>query len=264
MTGSKLRLKLSKRPQALHWVLRERLSPTARARLRRLADPLLAPVGSIRNARRAGARLTITFDDGPDPRHTPGILDALARHDVKATFFMLSEAAEAHPELARRVVAEGHEIALHGANHDRLTRLSPAEVEARVRGGRDRLERVVGRPLRWFRPPFGSQSLRTWFQTRRAGLRVVVWTTDLRDWTETKPADVARAGVEAAASGAILLMHDGIGSPDPDNPAPEPKFDRAEAVDQLLTELLARGWKPVTVGELLATAHPVHSAWFRP
>jgi peptidoglycan/xylan/chitin deacetylase (PgdA/CDA1 family) len=245
------------------WALRQRLSPTARRRLRRMADPVLAPLGSIRSARGAGARLALTFDDGPDERHTPAILDVLARHEVRATFFMLTERAEALPELARRVREEGHEVALHGLDHARLTKLASPEVRKRVAGGRYRLEKVIQREVKFFRPPYGSQSLRTWLIARKAKMRVVVWTADLRDWAEGKPSDVARAGVEAAASGAILLLHDGI-TVDPSAPHTEPTFDRAEAVDLLLTDLHARGWRPVPVGEMLRGARPVHSAWFRP
>jgi peptidoglycan/xylan/chitin deacetylase (PgdA/CDA1 family) len=228
-----------------------------------MADPLLAPVGSLRSVADAGPRLALTFDDGPDPRHTPGVLDALAAHGVRATFFMLAGRAEAAPDLARRVVAEGHEVALHGADHERLTRLSPAGVRERVRGGRERLERLVAGPVRWFRPAFGAQSVRTWLAVRRAGMQVVVWSADLRDWTQQAPADVARAGLESAASGAILLLHDGIVT-DPADPTPEPAFDRARAVDLLLARLHEAGWEPGTVGELLAAGRPVRSAWFRP
>src|SRR6266536_442678 len=122
------------------WALRERLSPAARARLRRALDPLLVPVGSLTRVRGAGRHVALTFDDGPDPGHTAGVLDALAARRVRATFFMLSERAEAEPELARRVLAEGHEVGLHGADHARLTELTPAQVADRVVGGRLRLE----------------------------------------------------------------------------------------------------------------------------
>jgi len=252
---------MARRPA--HWAIRDRLSPQARVRIRRIADPLLAPLGSVRSVAEAGPRLALTFDDGPDPRHTPGILDALAGHGVRATFFMLAERAEQAPGLARRVAAEGHEIALHGADHQRLTRLPAAEVQARIRGGRDRLERLVERPVHWFRPAFGAQSVRTWLVARRAGLQVVVWTADLRDWTEQTPAAVALAGLGAAASGAILLLHDGIVT-DPADPTPEPGFDRARAADLLLTRLRDAGWEPGSVGELVDAGRPVRSAWFRP
>jgi peptidoglycan/xylan/chitin deacetylase (PgdA/CDA1 family) len=251
-----------------HWALRERLSPGARRRLRRAVDPLLAPVGSLSSVRGAGRRIALTFDDGPDPAHTAGVLDALAERRVKATFFMLGERAEAEPELARRVVAEGHEVALHGTDHARLTRLSAAEVDERVRGGRRRLEAVVGRPVRLFRPPYGAQSLRTWLAVRRAGMRVVVWTVDPRDWAaDETPAGIAAAAGRLTTPGAIVLLHDGVGADAgvaTGASGPYPTFDRAESTSAVLETLAVGGWLPGTVGDLLATGHPVNSAWFRP
>jgi peptidoglycan/xylan/chitin deacetylase (PgdA/CDA1 family) len=228
----------------------------------------MAPVGSLQAVRGAGRQVAITFDDGPDPAHTGGVLDVLRERGVRATFFMLAERAEAAPDLARRVAAEGHEIALHGSDHARLTELTAAEVDERVHGGRKRLEAVVGRQVRLFRPPYGSQSLRTWLTVRLAGMRVVVWNADLRDWAaDQTPAAIADAAGRLTTSGAIILMHDGVGA---DANAitgatgPYPTFDRAEATGAVLATLAADGWQPGTVADLLAAGRPISTAWFRP
>ena len=250
------------------WALRERLSPAARARLRRVADPVLAPVGSLVRVRGAGRHVALTFDDGPDPEHTAGVLDALAARRVTATFFMLSERAEAEPELARRVVAEGHEIGLHGADHARLTELTRAEVAERVIGGRRRLERVTGTRVRLFRPPYGAQSPRTWLTARQAGMRVVVWNADTRDWApEQTPEGVAAAAARLASPGAILLLHDGTGADakvKTGGTGPGPAFDRGQATTAVLEALADGGWLPGSVAATLAIGRPVYSAWFRP
>jgi peptidoglycan/xylan/chitin deacetylase (PgdA/CDA1 family) len=252
------------RRKPAYWALRDRLTPRARSAVRRALDPVLTGVGSVRGARTAAPWLGLTFDDGPDTRHTPAILDVLAAHDVKATFFMLVERAEALPELARRVVAEGHEVALHGLDHRRLTTLPPAAVNARMRDGRARLERLAGVPVRRFRPPFGAQSLRTYLAARRQGLEVVVWSAEAHDWEERTAAEVARLAAERATPGGVLLLHDGLAG-DPREPATvPPSFDRSEAVEALLRDLGGQGWRLGTVGWLLDAAPAVRTAWFRP
>lgn len=247
-----------------YWALRDRLPPGARSAVRRAMDPVLASVGSVKGAHTAAPWLGLTYDDGPDPAHTPAILDVLASYEVKATFFMLVDRAEAHPELARRVVAEGHEAALHGLDHRRLTTLPPAVVDARMRDGRARLERVLGRPVRRFRPPFGAQSLRTYLLTRQAGLEVVVWSADAADWEEQTAAQVAERAAARVTPGGILLLHDSYAG-DPREPAvAAPTFDRAEATRRLLDDLTGRGWRPGTVASLLEAAPVAKTAWFRP
>jgi peptidoglycan/xylan/chitin deacetylase (PgdA/CDA1 family) len=178
--------------QPLYWSLRSRLSPSARGAVRRATDSLLAPVGSLRGVRATQPIVALTFDDGPEAAGTPGVLAALGDAGARATFFLLVERAEAAPELARAIVAQGHEVGLHGIDHARLTGLPPAQVARRLHEGRRRLEAVVARPVRFFRPPYGSQSLRTYLAARRAGLEVVVWTAD--DPARRHPAAARRLG----------------------------------------------------------------------
>jgi len=252
------------RPAPALWAVRDRLSPDARRLARRVADTLLEPVGSITGATGVGRRFAITFDDGPDPSTTPAVLAVLGAHRVRATFFVLVERAEAQPALVRRLLDEGHEVGLHGLDHARLTTLRSDEVETQVAGGRRRLERVTGRKVRLFRPPYGAQSLRTWRAARRAGLHVVVWDGHAEDWADHPAATVAANAAAALRPGGILLLHDALAG-DPREPKPpRPRFDRAEAVDRFLAGLPAAGWRPGTVGRLLAAGRPRHTAWFRP
>jgi peptidoglycan-N-acetylglucosamine deacetylase len=229
-------------------------------------QPQYTSTGALR--RTGSDAVALTFDDGPDPAHTPGVLDSLSAAGVRATFFMLAERAEAEPALAARVAGEGHEVALHGTDHARLTRLSRAEVAERVDGGRRRLEAVVGRRVRLFRPPYGAQSPRTWLAARRAGLRVVVWGVDLRDWDpDQTAATIAASARRLTTSGAILLLHDGIGADErvvTGATVARPEVDRAAVTGAVLDTLAGAGWQPGTVGDLLAAGRPVNSAWFRP
>jgi peptidoglycan/xylan/chitin deacetylase (PgdA/CDA1 family) len=245
------------------WRLRALLSATGRRRLRRITDPLSAPLGSIRAARTADRVVALTFDDGPDPASTPGVLDALARHGARGAFFVLVDRAEAHPQLIERMLDEGHDVGLHGLDHVRLTRLERGRLRTHVAGAAARLAALTGRPPRWFRPPYGSQSLASFVAARRCGMEVVVWSADCEDWVERPEEEIARQAVEASRPGAVLLLHDALAA-DPDDPAPDPPLDRPKIADLVLTGLAGRGYRSLTLTELLEGRRAHRTAWFRP
>jgi peptidoglycan/xylan/chitin deacetylase (PgdA/CDA1 family) len=240
-----------------------RLSPAARRRVRHGADRLFTPIGSIGAGRTAQPLVALTYDDGPEPGDTDAVLDALAEAGVHATFFHLVYRAERHPETVRRVVAAGHEVALHGIDHTRLTELPAAEVSRRLADGKRRLSAVAGRPVRLFRPPYGSQTVRTYLAIRRAGLDVVVWGSSTSDWQDGRPDEVAGRALGSVAPGAIVLLHDGFEVP-PGDPTPRPTFDRGAVTRALLAGLADRGYRAGSVAELLAIGRPHRTAWFRP
>lgn len=250
--------------RSLVWSIRERLPPPARRAARKVADLLLsAVVGSVNGARTDAAVVALTFDDGPDPVATPGILDVLAAHGVRATFFVLVDRAESHPDLVARLVDEGHEVGLHGLDHSPLTTKRGREIGDCLRRGRSRLETLTRRPVTLFRPPFGSQSLRSYAATRRAGLRVVVWGPHAEDWADRSPEQVAATALGATGPGDILLLHDGF-APHPDDPQSVPALDKAAALDILLGGLESKGYQSTTVSGLLAGRRVARIAWFRP
>lgn len=242
--------------------LRRHLGVRQRRAVRRVVDPFLAPIGSVRGVVGVADAVALTFDDGPDPVATPAVLDALARAGATATFFVLVERAEADRDLIARVRAGGHEIGLHGIDHTRLTTLAPAEVERRVREGRERLEVVTGVPVRWFRPPFGSQSIATYRAARRAGVDVVAWAAEGADWEGAPPREIAARLLARVEPGTVLLLHDGL-VPDPPD-APVPVVDRGEVASAVLEGLAARGVRGQSVGELTAAHKIARTAWFRP
>lgn len=185
-----------------------------------------------------GRGVALTFDDGPDPASTTRLLDALAQANASATFFLLADRVEAHPELARAVAAR-HEVGLHGlSHHPWLTLYSPERGAAELKDAAARVEAVTGTRPRWFRPPFGAVSPRLYEAARRAELTVV--------WCSVRPGDgggidagTLRARCARAVDGDIVLLHDGA------RPA-------REVLPAILGDLLDRGLRPVTVGELVA------------
>jgi peptidoglycan/xylan/chitin deacetylase (PgdA/CDA1 family) len=152
----------------------------------------------------------LTFDDGPDPDTTPRVLDALRRAGARATFFVIGEKAERHPEIVRRMVAEGHLVALHGYRHDRLYAFkSPSAVADDIRRAADVVEAATGVRPRWFRPPLGYVSPRTAAGARRAGVEIVGWTARALDGLAGRsPRAVVMRLAPALTDRAILLLHD--------------------------------------------------------
>ena len=254
-------LREARRP--VHWWVREHLPPTGRKAARRLVDSTLGPTfGSLQKVTLTPHHIAVTFDDGPAPAVTPRLLDALARRATQATFFLLVAPAERDARLVTRMVADGHEVALHGLDHRRLTDLAGPALDRHLREGRDRLEQVAGQPVRLVRPPFGSQTVKTFRAIRRAGLQSVVWSRDLQDWIDQEPEDLARRAEAQVSAGDIVLLHETLA--DDRGPAPSTTFDRAVAAEMVLSALQRRGLASTTVSKLIEPGRPVRTAWFRP
>jgi peptidoglycan/xylan/chitin deacetylase (PgdA/CDA1 family) len=250
------------------WKVRDRMPPSTRQALRRATDPVLAPIGSVVGVQATAVRpaaVGLTFDDGPDPEVTPAVLAALATGEATATFFALVDRAERHPDLVRAVVAAGHEIGLHGPDHRRLTTLGGEPVRPLLADARARLEAIAGVPVRWFRPPFGSQSLGTYMAARRAGLMPVVWSAEGEDWVDQPPERVADRAMERLRPGGVILLHDGLAGDPREREAADPLHDvRGEIVTHVLARLRDRDLRATTIGELVTTGRTRRSAWFRP
>ena len=153
-------------------------------------------------------RVALTFDDGPDPDGTPGVLDALDAAGLKATFFMVGEQVKAAPALAGEVAKRGHEIALHGATHRPHRELGPRDSRDEPAYGLGTLEAATARRPRWFRPPYGVFNEHSYEAVRAVGLDPVYWSAWGMDW-ETISAERILGLVEPdLAPGAILILHD--------------------------------------------------------
>lgn len=227
--------------------------PVRHRAVMRVAGPLLRRYSCTMCVETADPVLALTYDDGPDPAHTPGLLDLLADRGVRATFFVLADAAVAHPGLVRRIVADGHELALHGADHTRLSTLPDATAVAVVADARARVEDVAGVPVTLFRPPYGAHTpgtLRAW---TAGGLDVVIWSGWAEDWYDDTAEAVTARARRSVHPGGILLLHDTRADPEALGPGEEmPRFDRAAVSAGLIDPLTAEGWTFDTVGGLLA------------
>jgi uncharacterized protein (TIRG00374 family) len=197
-------------------------------------------------------KVAITFDDGPSIEHTPAVLDALASAGARSTFFVLGRHVRAHPEIARRIVAEGHELASHGDDHSLLTFAGPAAIAHQFRAAEDAVSEAVGTSVsHLFRAPHGYRGPFVAPVARRLGYRLVGWTGSIFD--------TARPGVDVIVDrcagvlepGAILLLHDGDGSGQGGD-----RSQTVEALPQILQTVRERGLETVTVSELAEELRP--------
>lgn len=204
------------------------------------ADPGLRLFGPAITAADTGrSEVALTFDDGPHPESTPALLDALGRAGARATFFVLVDAAERHPELLRALAAS-HEIGLHGLAHTPwLTLRSPAAGAAELREACARLEAITGAPVRWYRPPFGAISPRMTASVARAGLTLVWCSVRTRDGGRLSE-EAVRTRCASAGPGDVVLLHEG-------------RDATTRALPGILEDLGRRGLTAVTVGELCAS-----------
>ena len=189
-------------------------------------------------ARRAGRRVALTFDDGPDPQRTPAVLDLLARQGVRATFFVVGARAEAHPELVRRMATEGHVVGNHSYTHSwRFPLRSLGRTMEELRRTGEVLHRITGRQPRLFRPPFGVTNPSIARAVRRLGLDPVGWSIRSLDTMGQSPERVAARILRRLHPGAVILLHD--------------RCAGSERLVGLLVEgLRSRGLEPVTLPEL--------------
>ncbi|GAA2642716.1 polysaccharide deacetylase family protein [Paractinoplanes durhamensis] len=198
--------------------------------LRRRLLPGLAGLGDPRH-------VALTFDDGPHPEATPELLRILGNAGVRATFFLLGRMAEELPEVARAIADAGHEIGVHGYDHRLLARRGPAATRYDLDRATAAITAVTGARPRWWRPPYGVANTAAMLESRRLGLRPVLWTTWGRDWTATcTPDSVYRSVLRKLDGGGTILLHDSDVSA-----APKCWLAMLGALPPILTTCRARG-----------------------
>jgi peptidoglycan/xylan/chitin deacetylase (PgdA/CDA1 family) len=206
------------------------------------ADPAtvkVEPVEFIKQGPAEGNRIALTFDDGPTPGVTDLILDELKQRGLRATFFMIGNGITAAPDLARRVLVEGHEVGNHTLTHPKLTALPDAQVEAEVDKTQEIIRDVLRHHAIWFRPPFGALRQNQAGMILKAGLRVVLWNVDPGDWAQPGETKIIKTVLAESRPGSIILCHD--------------KYQQtANSVGAVLDGLMERGLEPVTLSALLA------------
>lgn len=231
--------------------------------LRLEAEPAAATRAAARESRAApeessitfnsvhvdGPYIAMTFDDGPSAALTPKLLDLLAAHHIKATFFVIGENVAEHPEIVARAAREGHEIGNHSWSHPNFGKMSDESVRRQLRQTDDAIKSATGKRPMLMRPPYGSITAREkrWIHDE-FGYDIILWDVDPYDWKRPGPAVVRARILKETRPGSIVLSHD-------IHPG------TIEAMPSTFDELEAKGFKFVTVSELIgmSVAQPPHS-----
>lgn len=161
-----------------------------------------------------GHTLYLTFDDGPDPRYTPELLDLLAKYNVKASFFVVAQAAQQHPAIIARMKCEGHLIGLHSLSHKNGMLQPPRSAWQDFAQAVNIMQRL-GVPVQYYRPPWGHWNAVSLVQLHRYGMTPVLWDVMAQDWRGDFPAKtIEKRLLRRTTGGDIICLHDGRGEND--------------------------------------------------
>ncbi|MCX4807420.1 polysaccharide deacetylase family protein [Streptomyces sp. NBC_01214] len=201
----------------------EALKPAVRTR----------PILELPAEEAASAGMVLTFDDGPDPRYTPAILDTLARYGVRAMFFVCGEMATENRDLLRRMVDEGHVIGNHTWTHPLIPGLSRPALASEIGRTSEVVQQAVGEAPLWFRAPYGAWNRAAFEIGAELGMEPLAWTVDTLDWKEPGTPTIISRVLGGAAPGVIVLSHDAGGN----------RSQSVQAISSYLPQLLARGYR---------------------
>jgi peptidoglycan-N-acetylglucosamine deacetylase len=182
--------------------------------------------------------VALTFDDGPSRENTPRILDVLAAHDVRVTFFVLGGRVDKMPDLVARIDAEGHEIGNHTWSHPSMRSLWPSALRDELESTNARVAEITGKRPTLVRPPFGRYPPSALPVFAELGLDAILWSVDSLDWDDDDPQTIARTVVRRATPGAIILLHDRTSA-------------TAKALPDIIRGLQQRGFEIVPVSSII-------------
>jgi len=212
-----------------------------------LPTPAAAPANkhSYNSCNVDGPYIAITFDDGPHAVHTPKLLDMLKQRGLKATFYVVGQCAAEYPDIMKRIAAEGHEIGNHSWNHVALNSVGADSLRKQMENTNAAIEKSTGLRPATMRPPYGATSARlNKLFNEEYGMKVILWSVDPLDWKNRNAATVSSRIIQNTHPGAIILAHDIHAT-------------TVAAMPEVFDTLTAKGYKFVTVSELLAMDRPV-------
>lgn len=214
------------------------------------AAPVFAPAAPVpppsayRSMEVDGPYIAITFDDGPNPETTPKLLKILEARNIKATFFMLGTNAAAYPDVVRAVAAGGNEIGNHSWNHPQLPKLTLAAADKQIEDTSAAIEAAIGKKPLYVRPPYGAMTpALQQHLVQKYGVTMIFWSVDPLDWKIRDAQSIYDQVMKQVRPGAIILAHDIHAT-------------TVAAMPRVLDALIAKGYKFVTVSELIAMNKP--------
>jgi polysaccharide deacetylase family sporulation protein PdaB len=189
-------------------------------------------------------KIALTFDDGPDHKYTPQILDILRKHHVKATFFLIGIRAQANPAMVKRIVKEGHAIGNHSYNHANPAKLTEAQFEKQIANTQVILSKLIGYEPKLIRTPYGAIQENQLRWAAKNGFVVVNWDIDSLDWKELNSTQVLANVLGNIHRGSIILQHSAGG-------VNQDLSGTVQALPIIIEKLKKQGFDLVTVPELL-------------
>ena len=197
-------------------------------------------VGGLTSFKPGGNYILLTFDDGPHPLLTPKLLDVLKAKKARCTFFVQGSKAVDHPELLRRMVAEGHEVASHGWFHTSITQLRQEDLAQQLQHTSKTIEEIVKKRPVAYRPPHGhtNKTLNAWISTEMQ-VKVLLWNLDSLDWENRDAAFISNHLLKHAKPGDVILAHD-------------TSAQMVAAVEAVVDGLVKAGYELLTVSEMLS------------
>ncbi|MEO7319848.1 MAG: polysaccharide deacetylase family protein [Chthoniobacteraceae bacterium] len=213
--------------------------------------PVAAPTSAVKpqitfsQCNVEGPYIAITYDDGPHGANTPRLLDMLKERNIKATFFVVGQCAVEFPAIMKRIVAEGHEVANHSWSHPLLSKMGEGPVTEQLQKTHDAIVNTTGVAPKIMRPPYGgfTANQRAWAHGKW-GYKIILWDVDPLDWKVRNAEHVKSEILRHTVAGSIILSHDIHKS-------------TVDAMPDTLDGLTGRGFKFVTVSELLTMDKPV-------
>ena len=187
--------------------------------------------------------IALTFDDGPSPTFTPEVLDILKKGNAHGTFFVIAHEVEKYPDIVRRMVYEGNEIANHTYNHKYLNNISKEDLRAELNLAESVIKKAVGSKPKLFRPPGGYYNKEIVDVSKEQGYKVIIWSWEQQsgDWANPGTETIIRRVLKNVSSGNIVVFHDRGGD----------RYQTIRALPPIIAELKKQGYKLVTVSEML-------------
>ena len=190
--------------------------------------------------------VALTFDDGPNPRFTPQLLDLLGEHQIKATFFVVGAKAKEFPEILERISEEGHEIGVHNFEHTSNWLLSPSAYQRNLTKSIETINGITGKKPIYYRPPWGHFNFVTLFF--RQNLKVIMWSHISQDWKLTSEMELYGKLEGVDKTGDFILLHDCGETLGADQEAPAVMLS---ALERFIIEMKAKDVQFSTVASLL-------------
>lgn len=199
----------------------------------------------IYEVRSRGKKVALTFDDGPDHKYTPQILDILRKYNIHATFFLVGEHAEKYPDMVKRIKDEGHAVGNHTWDHQDLEKLSTDGIKDEITKADTELERLTGGKPTLFRAPYGAVSAEVTMIAAETGHQMIGWSVDTMDWDGKSIAQIFSAVRKEGKPGSIILQHSAGGKNGN-------LSNTVAALPQIIAYFQKNGYTFVTVPELLS------------